>query len=86
MTRWTAALATTCVLVTAAPAPLAAAQLPPPAHIVIVIEENKPDSAIIGSKSAPYLNALAGNGANMTQSFAETHPSEPNYLAQQLDK
>jgi acid phosphatase len=48
---------------------------------VIVIEENKPDSAVIGNKSAPYINALANSGANMTQSFAEAHPSEPNYLA-----
>jgi phosphatidylinositol-3-phosphatase len=81
MTRWTAVLAATSVLVTAAPTPVAAAQSPAPAHIVIVIEENKPDSGIIGSKSAPYINALANSGANMTQSFAETHPSEPNYLA-----
>ena len=36
---------------------------------------------IIGNKSAPFINALAANGANMVQSFAETHPSEPNYLA-----
>jgi phosphatidylinositol-3-phosphatase len=48
---------------------------------VIVLEENKPGSAIVGSKAAPYINALANSGANMTQSFAETHPSEPNYLA-----
>jgi phosphatidylinositol-3-phosphatase len=66
----------------AASAPVAVAQTPPvPAHIVIVVEENKPDDAVIGSKSAPYLNALASAGANMAQSFAETHPSEPNYLA-----
>ncbi|MGZ4530697.1 MAG: alkaline phosphatase family protein [Mycobacterium sp.] len=70
------------MLTAAGPAPVAVAQpLPVPAHIVIVVEENKPDSAVIGNKSAPYLNALAGAGANMTQSFAEAHPSEPNYLA-----
>ena len=63
------------------PAASAGSALPVPAHIVIVVEENKPDSAVIGSKSAPYINALANSGANMTQSFAETHPSEPNYLA-----
>jgi hypothetical protein len=71
-----------CTLAICAPAPEATAQvLPVPAHIVIVIEENKPDSSVIGSKSAPYINALAAQGANMTRSFAETHPSEPNYLA-----
>lgn len=60
---------------------LAAGALPQPAHIVIVVEENHSENGIIGNKSAPFLTALAAGGANMTQSFAETHPSEPNYLA-----
>lgn len=60
---------------------LAAAALPRPAHVVIVIEENRSESHIIGNKATPFINALAANGANMAQSFAETHPSEPNYLA-----
>jgi acid phosphatase len=60
---------------------LAAAALPRPAHVVIVVEENRSEGNIIGGKSTPFINALAANGANMAQSFAETHPSEPNYLA-----
>ncbi|OBG30979.1 acid phosphatase [Mycobacterium sp. E3198] len=60
---------------------LAAAALPQPAHVVIVIEENRAAAHIIGNSSAPFINALAAGGANMAQSFAETHPSEPNYLA-----
>ncbi len=60
---------------------LAAAPIPRPAHVVIVVEENRSEGNIIGSKSTPFINALAANGANMAQSFAETHPSEPNYLA-----
>ncbi len=60
---------------------LAAAAVPQAAHVVIVIEENRSQNNIIGNKSAPFLNALAARGALMTQSFAETHPSEPNYLA-----
>ncbi len=60
---------------------LRAAALPQPAHVVIVIEENRAQARIIGNKSAPFINALAAGGANMAQSFAETHPSEPNYLA-----
>jgi phosphatidylinositol-3-phosphatase len=60
---------------------LAAAAVPQAAHVVIVIEENRSQANIIGNKSAPFINALAANGANMVQSFAETHPSEPNYLA-----
>jgi phosphatidylinositol-3-phosphatase len=73
------------VLVAAAMLPVAprvglvAATLPTPAHVVIVVEENRGN--IIGNKSAPFINALAAGGALMTQSFAETHPSEPNYLA-----
>lgn len=60
---------------------LVAAAIPQPAHIVIVVEENRSEANIIGNKSAPFITALAASGANMVQSFAETHPSEPNYLA-----
>ncbi|MGO9927178.1 MAG: alkaline phosphatase family protein [Mycobacterium sp.] len=60
---------------------LAAAAIPQPAHVVIVVEENRSEGNIIGNKSAPFITALATHGANMAQSFAETHPSEPNYLA-----
>ena len=60
---------------------LAAAALPRPAHVVIVVEENRSEGNIIGNKSTPFITALAAHGANMAQSFAETHPSEPNYLA-----
>jgi acid phosphatase len=59
----------------------AAAGLPKPDHLVVVIEENHSYSDVIGSSSAPYLNSLAAQGASFTQSFAITHPSEPNYLA-----
>jgi Phosphoesterase family len=52
-----------------------------PDHVVIVIEENHAYSEIVGSSSAPYINSLANQGAVFTQSFAVTHPSEPNYLA-----
>jgi phosphatidylinositol-3-phosphatase len=60
---------------------LAAGVLPTPSHVVIVIEENRSQTNIIGNKAAPFINALAAGGALMAQSFAETHPSEPNYLA-----
>ncbi len=44
--------------------------------------ENHSYSSIIGSSSAPYLNGtLKAGGANLTNSFAVTHPSEPNYYA-----
>ena len=58
-----------------------AGALPRPAHVVVVIEENKSYSAIIGNPSAPYINSLAGHGALLTHAAAVSHPSEPNYLA-----
>ncbi|MFZ2236983.1 MAG: alkaline phosphatase family protein [Dokdonella sp.] len=50
-------------------------------HVLIIVMENHSYAEIIGSPSAPYINALAAAGVNFTQSFAVTHPSEPNYLA-----
>lgn len=55
--------------------------LPRPDHIVIVIEENRGYSNIIGSLDAPYFNQLVSQGALFTNSYAITHPSQPNYLA-----
>jgi phospholipase C len=47
-------------------------------HIVIVILENKnADSA----RSQPFMCWLAGDGAYLTQYYAITHPSQPNYIA-----
>ncbi|MDO8311794.1 MAG: alkaline phosphatase family protein [Sideroxyarcus sp.] len=55
--------------------------LPRPDHIVIVVEENKSFSQIIGNPDAPYINALAKRGVLFTRSYGVTHPSQPNYLA-----
>jgi hypothetical protein len=52
-----------------------------PDHIVVVIFENRHRSTVIGNSRAPYLNKLAGQGANVTRSYGVTHPSQPNYLA-----
>lgn len=57
------------------------AALPAYDHIVVLIEENHSFTQVIGNTAAPYITSLANGGANMTQSFAVTHPSEPNYLA-----
>lgn len=59
---------------------LCAETLPRPDHIVIVIDENKSLSDVIGSKNAPYLNALAKRGALLTNFTAAHHPSQPNYV------
>jgi phosphatidylinositol-3-phosphatase len=54
--------------------------LPRPDHIVIVVEENKTYEQVMGSAAAPYINRLANDGALFTNSYAITHPSQPNYL------
>ena len=50
-------------------------------HVVVVVMENHSYSDVIGYAGAPYLNALARQGADLTQMYAITHPSQPNYLA-----
>ncbi|WP_223199224.1 putative Ig domain-containing protein [Solihabitans fulvus] len=56
--------------------------MPRPDHVVVVIEENHSYADIVGSSSAPYINnTLVQGGASFSQSFAVSHPSEPNYLA-----
>lgn len=59
----------------------AVAVVPRPDHTVVLILENHSSGSILGNAQAPYLNELAAGGANMTQSFGVTHPSQPNYLA-----
>ncbi|HZZ72489.1 MAG TPA: alkaline phosphatase family protein [Pirellulales bacterium] len=58
----------------------AAAGIPAYDHVVVVIEENEAAAQIIGNSTLPYINYLATNGANFTNSYALQHPSEPNYL------
>ncbi|WP_171171435.1 alkaline phosphatase family protein [Streptomyces sp. I05A-00742] len=57
------------------------AAVPTPDHVVVVVFENHAYNQVIGSSSAPYLNSLVAGGANLTASYAETHPSQPNYYA-----
>ena len=75
--------------------PRVAARPPPPApppesssvpaysHIVMVMEENHSYSETIGSGTgAPYINdTLVAGGALLTNYFAISHPSQPNYYA-----
>ncbi|MBN9610164.1 MAG: acid phosphatase [Actinobacteria bacterium] len=55
--------------------------LPEIAHIVVIVEENRSADDILGNPAAPYINSLAQSGATLTNSYAITHPSEPNYVA-----
>jgi phosphatidylinositol-3-phosphatase len=58
----------------------AAQALPSPAHVVVIVLENK-DASEINTRSAPVLTALGLRHARLTNYFAVTHPSLPNYLA-----
>jgi PKD repeat protein len=57
------------------------ATVPRPDHVVIVVEENHSATNIMGNPDAPFINTLAQQNANFTQSYALTHPSQPNYIA-----
>ncbi|GAA2300520.1 acid phosphatase [Streptomyces caniferus] len=59
----------------------AATAVPTPDHVVVVVFENHAYDQVMGSSSAPYINSLASGGASLTASYAETHPSQPNYYA-----
>jgi len=50
-------------------------------HIVVVIDENKNYSDVIGNSAAPFINSLVASGTLFTSYSAVAHPSEPNYLA-----
>jgi len=66
-----------------------------PDHVVIVVEENHSYADILGPaqaptvlsgmfsvrRAAPFLRSVAHYGANLVNMSAETHPSQPNYLA-----
>ncbi|MFF0637936.1 alkaline phosphatase family protein [Nocardia sp. NPDC004151] len=72
-------------------APLPAPALTAPAttvpgydHVFMVYLENQDYdglTGIIGNSAAPYINGLRSQGATLTQSYATTHPSDPNYVA-----
>ncbi|MFF5291042.1 alkaline phosphatase family protein [Paractinoplanes globisporus] len=68
-------------LVPVATARAAPPTVPRPDHVVIVMLENKRYDAVVGHPKAPWITALAHSSANMLRFYAETHPSQPNYLA-----
>jgi hypothetical protein len=51
-------------------------------HVFVVYMENEDYGNIIGNTSqAPYINSLLSSGTSLSQSYATTHPSDPNYMA-----
>jgi hypothetical protein len=66
-------------LVVALPAS-AAPTVPRLAHVVVIVFENHERSAVLGSGAGPTFDSLAKRYANLTNYYADTHPSLPNYL------
>ncbi len=50
-------------------------------HIVIIVLENKESGTVLGNADMPNFNKLANDHTLLTQFYAITHPSLPNYLA-----
>ena len=50
-------------------------------HIVVIIFENKEFGSVVGNSDMAYFNLLAGSHTLLTQHYAVTHPSLPNYLS-----
>jgi acid phosphatase len=57
-----------------------AGTLPAFKHVLVVVEENRSYSKVIGNASMPYLNSLANKYGLATQYYANTHPSSANYF------
>jgi acid phosphatase len=56
---------------------------PPPAgvpHVMVIAEENRSYSQIVGNTSLPYINSLINQYGSATDWWGLSHPSEPNYL------
>src|SRR5579862_4289808 len=55
--------------------------MPRYAHIFVIIEENHTTDQIVPNKAAPNLTRFAQQFGYSWRFYAETHPSEPNYVA-----
>jgi hypothetical protein len=68
---------------TAGPSPTQTA--PPPVaafkHIIVIFFENHEFGSVIGNRDMPNYNQYANENVLLTQYYAITHPSLPNYLA-----
>ena len=63
------------------PSPTAAFAHGRPTSIAVLVMENADYSDVIGSRDAPFLNALTRRYGVVTRAYAISHPSLPNYLA-----
>ena len=82
MTRGLGALAVVAALTAAigATGATAAAAGAAPPHVMVIVEENRSESSVIGSPDAPYINSLVDRYGLATAAYGQSHPSLPNYL------
>jgi phospholipase C len=76
-----AAIPTTIGTIVAAPKNLIKPPVPAFDHIILIVFENRNYDEVIGNSQMPYFNQLASQNVLLTQSYAVTHPSLPNYIA-----
>jgi phospholipase C len=50
-------------------------------HIIMIVFENHEFDTVIGNRTMPDYNKFASENSLLTQYYAITHPSLPNYLA-----
>jgi acid phosphatase len=58
--------------------PVAAQTVPPMDHVIIVVMENHSYDQV---RTLPYISTLISSYTSFSQSYAVSHPSQPNYLA-----
>ncbi|MBV8445899.1 MAG: hypothetical protein JOZ92_08300 [Candidatus Dormibacteraeota bacterium] len=61
-------------------APLPAGASSTPAHVLVIVEENRSAGEVLGSAQAPYLTSLANTYGLAQNAYGQSHPSLPNYL------
>lgn len=66
---------------TVPPTPTPKPLVPEFQHIVTIVFENKEFGTVVRNPQMPYFNQLATQYTLLTQFYAVTHPSLPNYLA-----
>ena len=66
---------------TPAPIPTVRPAVPDFKHIIVIVFENHEFDSVIGNRSMPNYNQYANGNTLLTQYYAITHPSLPNYLA-----
>ena len=53
----------------------------PAPHVMVIVEENRNRSEVVGASDMPYFNSLASTFGSTTAWSGVTYPSLPNYLA-----